>query len=175
MRLILFLSISILTQPMILFQFNHNSNIDHWKILDDVVMGGRSNGNFKINTDGHGEFSGKISLDNNGGFSSLRYYFETVDSSKYSKFKIRIKGDGKTYQFRVKDNTNDRHSYIYSFKTSSEWQTVEVPFGEMYASFRGYRLDIPNFDGKQMEEIAFLIGNKKEEHFKLLIDSITLE
>ncbi|MBV7267881.1 CIA30 family protein [Winogradskyella sp. WHY3] len=162
-------------QPMILFQFKYNSNIDNWKILDDVVMGGRSDGNFKVNTDGHGEFSGKISLDNNGGFSSLRYYFETVDSSKYSKFKIRIKGDGKTYQFRVKNDGSDKYSYIYSFKTSSEWQAVEIPFDEMYASFRGYRLDIPNFDGKQMEEIAFLIGNKKEEHFKLLIDSITLE
>ena len=45
----------------------------------------------------------------------------------------------------------------------------------MYASFRGYRLDIPNFKGQQMEEIAFLIGNKKEESFKLLIDSIILE
>jgi hypothetical protein len=45
----------------------------------------------------------------------------------------------------------------------------------MYASFRGYRLDIPNFKGDQMQEIAFLISNKKQEEFRLFIDSISIE
>ncbi len=160
---------------MTLFEFSAESNIDNWQILDDVVMGGRSDGHFKINKDGHGEYTGNVSLENNGGFSSLRYYFETVDSSDYTKFKIRIKGDGKSYQFRVKSNRYDRYSYIFKFETTEDWQTIEIPFEDMYASFRGYRLDIPNFEGKQMEEVAFLIGNKKKESFKLLIDSITLE
>ncbi|MBC2845734.1 CIA30 family protein [Winogradskyella flava] len=160
---------------MTLFNFNSDSDISSWRILDDVVMGGRSDGHFKINSDGHGEYTGDVSLENNGGFSSLRYYFETVDATEYSKFNIRIKGDGKTYQFRVKDNDSDRHSYIYEFDTTADWQTIEIPFDKMYASFRGYRLDIPNFKGQQMEEIAFLIGNKKEESFKLLIDTIILE
>lgn len=169
------LVIILFLQSMTLFEFSAESNIDNWQILDDVVMGGRSDGHFKINKDGHGEYTGNVSLENNGGFSSLRYYFETVDSSDYTKFKIRIKGDGKSYQFRVKSNRYDRYSYIFKFETTENWQTIEIPFEDMYASFRGYRLDIPNFEGKQMEEIAFLIGNKKKESFKLLIDSITLE
>lgn len=169
------LVIILFLQSMTLFEFSAESNIDNWQILDDVVMGGRSNGHFKINKDGHGEYTGNVSLENNGGFSSLRYYFETVDSSDYTKFKIRIKGDGKSYQFRVKSNRSERYSYIYKFETTEDWQTIEIPFEDMYASFRGYRLDIPNFEGKQMAEIAFLIGNKKKESFKLLIDSITLE
>ncbi len=175
MRPFLFVFVILLQQSMTLFQFTTESTIDNWRILDDVVMGGRSDGHFKINADGHGEYTGDVSLENNGGFSSLRYYFETVDASKYSKFKLRLKGDGKTYQFRVKDDRYHRYSYIYKFETTGEWQTVEIPFGDMYASFRGYRVDIPNFKGNQMEEIAFLIGNKKEERFKLLIDVITLE
>ena len=170
-----FIIILLLMQSMTLFQFNSDSNIENWRILDDVVMGGCSNGEFKINTDGYGEYYGEVSLENNGGFSSLRYDFESLDSSKYLKFRLRIKGDGKTYQFRVKSNTNDRHSFIYNFKTTKDWQNVDIPFSDMFASFRGYRLDIPNFNGQQMEEIAFLIGNKKEETFKLLIDTITLE
>nr|WP_299368777.1 CIA30 family protein [Winogradskyella sp.] len=171
----IFLLITIFLQSMTIFQFNADSNIDNWRILDDVVMGGRSDGHFKINSDGHGEYTGNVSLENNGGFSSLRYDFETVNSSKYSKFKLRLKGDGKIYQFRVKDNRYNRYSYIYKFETTGDWQTVEIPFNAMYASFRGYRLDIPNFKGDQMEEIAFLIGNKKKESFKLLIDTIRLE
>lgn len=175
MKLISLLFVSIFIQSMTLFQFTSDSDISNWRILDDVVMGGRSNGNFKLNSNGHGEYSGEVSIENNGGFSSLRYYFDTVNSSDYSKFKIRVKGDGKTYQFRVKDAQSNRYSYIHEFKTSEEWQIIEIPFSSMYASFRGYRLDIPNFKGNQMEEIAFLIGNKKEERFKLLIDKITLE
>ena len=175
MRLFLFVSVILFQHSMTLFQFTSNSNLDNWKILDDVVMRGRSDGHFKVNDDGHGEYYGDISLANNGGFSSLRYYFDTVDASDYSKFKIRVKGDGKTYQLRVKDSRYHGYSYIYKFETTGEWQTVEIPFGDMYASFRGYRVDIPNFKGDQMEEIAFLIGNKKKESFKLLIDTIGLE
>ncbi|WP_296347392.1 CIA30 family protein [Winogradskyella sp.] len=175
MRTILFVLILLLQQSMTLFQFNTDSSIENWRILDDVVMGGRSDGHFKINSDGHGEYTGNVSLENNGGFSSLRYYFDTLNSSEYTKFKLRIKGDGKTYQFRVKDSQYNRYSYIYTFETTEDWQTVEIEFEKMYASFRGYRLDIPNFKGDQMAEIAFLIGNKKKESFKLIIDSITLE
>lgn len=175
MRPFLILIILVVQTSMPIFQFNADSKIDNWRILDDVVMGGRSNGEFKINDDGFGEYMGDVSLENNGGFSSLRYYFDTVDSQDYNKFKLKIKGDGKTYQFRVKDRRYNRYSYIYKFETTGEWQTVEIPFNDMYASFRGYRLDIPNFKGDQMQEIAFLIGNKKKESFKLLIDSISLE
>ncbi|MDB9755251.1 CIA30 family protein [Winogradskyella sp.] len=167
--------LTLFIQSMVVFNFTPKSDLYNWKIIDDVVMGGRSDGNFKINEQGHGEFTGAISLRNNGGFSSLRYNFKTVNSSKFSKFVIRIKGDGKAYQFRVKDQRNNRYSYIYQFTTTTDWQTIEIPFSKMYASFRGYSLDMPNYNGTQMEEIAFLIGNKKEENFKLLIDAIALE
>ncbi|MFP4846463.1 CIA30 family protein [Winogradskyella sp. PE311] len=175
MRFLAVLILLTFYQNMTLFNFSTDSDISNWQILDDVVMGGRSNGNFKLNTAGYGEFYGAISLKNNGGFSSLRYYFDAIESKTYSKFVIKLKGDGKSYQFRVKDKSSNRHSYIFKFNTTTDWQTVEIPFSKMYASFRGYELDIPNYDGKTMSEVAILIGNKKEESFKLLIDSITLE
>lgn len=162
-------------QQMTLFDFNFESNIRNWKIVDDVVMGGRSDGNFKINDTGYGEFSGDVSLKNNGGFSSVRYNFNTVSSSNFKSFQLRIKGDGNSFQFRVKSSNRQRFSYIYTFNTSGDWETISIPFNKMEPAFRGYKLDQPNFDGLQMEEIAFLIGNKKEQSFKLFIDSIILE
>lgn len=162
-------------QQMTLFDFNFESNIRNWKIVDDVVMGGRSDGNFKINDTGYGEFSGDVSLKNNGGFSSVRYNFNTVSSSNFKSFQLRIKGDGNPFQFRVKSSNRQRFSYIYTFNTSGDWETISIPFNKMEPAFRGYKLDQPNFDGVQMEEIAFLIGNKKEQSFKLFIDSIILE
>ena len=88
---------------------------------------------------------------------------------------LKIKGDGKRYQFRIKSESYQRHSHIQYFETSGDWQTVKLKLADFYPTFRGMRLRIPNYDGQSMEEIAFLIGNKKKENFELLIDSITLE
>ena len=160
---------------MILYDFSFKNNASDWYILDDVVMGGQSQGQFKINETGHGQFYGNVSLENNGGFSSVRYQFETKDVSDYSKIKLRIKGDGKTYQFRLKKNPGDSASYIYEFETSDKWMTIEIPFSDMYPGFRGRKLTQPNYEGDYMSEIAFLIGNKKAQDFILLIDSIELK
>lgn len=158
-----------------LYNFNSNSNSRDWYIVDDVVMGGRSNGDFKITDDGHGLFSGSVSLENNGGFSSVRHRFSTKDVASYSGFILRIKGDGKSYQFRAKTSSRDYASYIYEFETTSDWMTIEIPFSEMYPSFRGRRLNQPNFEGNYLSEIAFLIGNKKSQDFELLIDKIEIK
>ena len=160
---------------MTLYNFNPESNTNDWYILDDVVMGGRSNGKFKIDNEGHGMFYGNVSLENNGGFSSVRYQFKTKDVSGHSKIKLRIKGDGKTYQFRIKTNSRDYASYIYEFETTKDWMTIEIPFSKLYPSFRGRRLNQPNFEGEFLSEIAFLIGNKTPQEFQLLIDSIELK
>lgn len=158
----------------VIFDFNKKADIRHWVIVDDVVMGGKSSGAFKLNADGFGVFEGSISLDNNGGFSSLRYQFEKIPMKEYTKIIVKLQGDGKEYQFRVKTNSGDYYSYIVPFLTSGEWQEIAFPLKDMYPSFRGRRLDQPNFSDDYIEEIAFLIGNKKEEQFRLLIDQIAL-
>lgn len=162
------------TNQHIIFDFNHNSDISNWRVVDDVVMGGVSNGNFKMNKDGFGSFYGAISLENNGGFSSLRYRFETKSIKGYSKAVLRVKGDGKVYQFRIKKAYQDYQSYISKFTTNGEWQTIVIDLSEMYPGFRGRVLNMPNLSTNTIEEIAFLIGNKKAENFKLLVDKIYL-
>jgi len=158
-----------------IFDFDQNSDLSNWRIIDDVVMGGRSAGNFEINKEGHGHFYGIVSLENYGGFSSVRYNFEPKNVSQFSVCKIRLKGDGKQYQFRVKSSKYDRLSYIYTFETSDEWVTITIPLAKMYPSFRGRRLDMPNYPIEELSEIAFLIANKKAESFELELDNIILE
>ena len=159
----------------IIFDFNKNSSISNWIVVDDVVMGGKSNGNFQLNKDGKGVFSGKISLDNNGGFSSVRFGFNKLNVEKFKYIVLKIKGDGKNYQFRIKHKSSDYASYITSFSSSGEWQEIEIPLNSMYPSFRGRKLDEPNFFHKSIEEVTFLIANKKNEDFILLIDKIELK
>lgn len=160
---------------MTIFDFNTKSNITNWRIVDDVVMGGRSNGTFGLSDSGTGLFKGKVSLENNGGFSMIQYSFDKKQVEKFTKVSIKLKGDGKSYQFRIKTNGSDYYSYVTSFNTSGDWQTITIPFSSMYPAFRGRKLDAENYPGKQMELIAFLIGNKKAESFQLEIENITLK
>lgn len=170
---ILLLSSSIASN--VIFDFNKSSDIENWIIIDDVVMGGKSSGSFTLNSEGHGVFEGAISLENNGGFSSVRYKFEKLLLKESTKITLKIKGDGKKYQLRIKSNSGDYYSYIYSFSTTGEWEELEIPLRDMYPSFRGRKLDQPNFSKDTIEEIGFLIGNKRKEKFKLLIDKIELK
>lgn len=159
----------------VIFDFNRKSNVEDWVIIDDVVMGGRSSGTFSLNADGFGVFEGAVSLENNGGFSSVRYRFQKMPVKDYTKVIIRLKGDGKQYQFRIKSSSGDYYSYIATFSTTGAWQEIEIPLEDMYPSFRGRRLNLPDFSKDHIEEVAFLIGNKKEERFKLLLDKIELK
>lgn len=163
-----------MNSPLI-FDFNKDSDISDWKMVNDVVMGGESSGSFKLSEDGYGLFTGHVSLENNGGFSSVQYAFEAMSVKGFSSIKIRLLGDGKDYQFRIKNRSGDYYSYVYTFSTSGKWEEVKIPLKEMYPSFRGRKLDMPNFSGDKIEQVTFLIGNKKEQDFKLLIDKIELK
>ncbi len=161
-------------EPLSVFDFNSESDLSNWIIMDDVVMGGRSDGNFEINQDGNGIFFGKVSLENNGGFSSVQYRFEEKAIQNYKTCTIHLKGDGKSYQFRIKSKKFDAHSYIFHFETTGEWETIEIPLGEMYPSFRGRKLDMPDFPVEEFSQISFLISNKKAENFSLELDWMNL-
>lgn len=159
----------------VLFEFNSKSDLSNWQVVNDGVMGGRSKSQFYLSDQGEGVFEGKISLENNGGFCSVRYICDPISISNSSFFSIRLKGDGKQYQFRVKSKRNDPQSYVYSFQTSGEWETVKIPVVELYPAFRGQKLRMPNYNGARLEEIAFLIGNNETESFKLLIAAIKVQ
>ena len=100
---------------MMIFDFTKDANMQNWFVVDDSVMGGVSAGKMGVNEEGHGMFQGHVSLDNNGGFSSIRYNAGKTKLQGYCKFVIALKGDGKAYQFRVKTKSSQYYSYIVSF------------------------------------------------------------
>ena len=72
MTFILMMILSVPMNPGIIFDFNKDSDLRNWFVVDDVVMGGRSSGSFELSPDGHGVFKVNVSLENNGGFCSIR-------------------------------------------------------------------------------------------------------
>ncbi len=155
--------------------FNTQSTLEDWRVVDDVVMGGISDSQFFIDRAGHGNFTGSVSLENNGGFCSIRYNAPKMYIKDYSRFVIRLKGDGKRYQFRVKKRMFDRATYVKYFDTTGDWQTIEIKMEELYPSWRGQRLEGDNYDGRILGQLGFLIANYKAESFQLKIDKIYLE
>ena len=160
---------------LVLFDFSATDDWSGWAIENDVVMGGRSSSQLQRSDDGNAIFKGEVSLENNGGFASVQYRFPSKDIQGYTTAVLRIKGDGKKYQFRIKENLQDRASYIYEFQTSVNWQTLEIPLNKMKPVYRGRDLDMPNFSASFIQEIRFLIGNKKPQEFRLEIDKIELQ
>lgn len=158
-----------------IFDFSNTKKLESWEVTDDVVMGGRSNSRFSINSEGKSVFQGKVSTENNGGFSSVRYRFNPIKVEGFSKFKLKVNGGNQRFQFRLKEKQTDDHSYIQYFETKGDWQEISIPLNEMYPTFRGRKLDIPYFSNKYIDEIGFLIGNGKHEDFKLKIKEIFLK
>jgi len=138
-------------------------------------MGGVSKSDIMRSASGNGLFKGYVSLENNGGFASVRYEKSIKNVQGYQYVKLRVKGKPSIYQFRLKKNKREEvHSYVQEFDVTSEWQTVRLKLSDFYPRFRGRSLNLPNFNADKIEEVAILIGNKRKEEFELEIDSIYL-
>ena len=159
----------------VLFNFTEPAAMRGWQVEDDVVMGGRSQGTISRDSSGHLVFRGDVSLENDGGFSSIQNNFDPIDVSKYQHAIIRLKGDGKDYRFIAESEKDARHYYVAEFTTSGEWQDIRIPLRTMYPMRRGDRLNIPDYPAETLSQVRFMIANGRAESFQLKIASIQLE
>lgn len=158
----------------VIFEFNTSCNIDAWQVVDDVVMGGSSSSEIILNKYGNGVFKGNVSIENNGGFSSIRFNENKIETTSNKTILLKLKGDGSVFQFRVKRSKYERHSYIFNFQTNGDWETIEIPLSEMTPSFRGLKFDISNFNHDNIQQIGFLKASNKNTSFQLEIKHIHL-
>ena len=147
-----------------------------WRIVDDGVMGGLSQGQREIVREGVLRFHGNLSLQNNGGFSSLRTGNVEMDLSKAEGVLLRVKGDGRTYQVRFSTDARYRGremSFQADFVTKKgEWTEVKVPFTRFRGTWRGEDLPDKVFDPAKIRRIGLQLADKKEGAFELHVDWI---
>jgi monofunctional biosynthetic peptidoglycan transglycosylase len=176
------LFISFLTQikptntMIVLEDFKPEKRLE-WQIINDGVMGGISEGLFKINPDQTADFQGNVSLENNGGFTSVRALLKEASSGSFQKIVVRSRGDGKTYSFRIRTDSNfDGVAYACNFRAiKDEWTEYEFTPTEFTPTFRGRILNnvVPLKETK-IKQIGFLIAEKQSGPFALKIDWIKL-
>ncbi len=171
-----------------LFDFtNPTPNIrEIWGSVDDVVMGG-------VSASGMGWggasaiFSGRVSIDNSGGFASVRTrnFEPTFDLSNYTGIELRVKGDGQRYKLFIRTETAwDGVGYACSFDTDRDWLTVKVPFDKLVPVFRAKVVNpSPQFDRTQIRSFQLMLSKFEYDRelnprftpglFALEIESIT--
>lgn len=144
-------------------------------VVDDAVMGGISAGNLQVGKDGTAIFSGIVSLENDGGFSSVKMRYQSGPLAAYQGISLLVKGDGKVYSLRLKtDNANNGFTYRAKFQTESDhWQTVYLPFETFTAVFRGRQVpEAAALNPDEIQQIGFLIADKQDGPFRLEVASI---
>ena len=178
---ILFLTVVSLTvvkaenKSVTLFDTKNNLKILRWSIVNDTVMGGRSKSSWKRLDGKNAKFAGTLSLENNGGFCSVRTYPKDLGLDKTEGFLIKVLGDGRSYSLNARSRkARGGVNYRANFATTKGKITeFWLPFKEFKPCWRGSQIkDLPTLKGGDIEGIGFLLGDKKPGVFKLEIVKI---
>ena len=178
MKLILALMSIVLTSnaadTIPLLDTNGKTSKIKWNIVNDTVMGGRSSSRWSKNSSAL-SFEGFLSLENNGGFASVRHDLNNINLSSTEGIFIKVKGDGRKYQFRIRSQASRWANYSQEFKTKKDTvQSFFLPYKDFKPSWRGRSVrNVPTLTGKDVRGIGFLLGDKVQGKFKLDILNIS--
>jgi hypothetical protein len=165
------------TEETILLNASNMNTENKWRIVNDGVMGGFSSSKVIVNDESKIVFNGNVSLENNGGFASLRSPVRDYNFEKYSGVQIKIKGDGKRYSISMKETTYfSGYFYTSTFETKKDqWITVKIPFNQFKLYYFGKESKSnKNIPLNNIKEISLLIGDKQEGDFRAEIEYLRL-
>ena len=170
---LIFNSALLMSQNIDIVNPEKNIGINNWIIVNDNVMGGVSNSTLSLNEENNLVFNGNVSLDNNGGFASVRHGLKKGILKGIKSFKILIKGDGNIYKLRFRQE-NRRAAYSSDFRSKAgKWIEIEIPLENLTPSWRGYYYsDYPEIDLEKVVSLGIQISDKQEGNFELEIKSI---
>jgi monofunctional biosynthetic peptidoglycan transglycosylase len=161
-----------------LFEFTEADAAKDWQTVNDGVMGGVSVGKFKITDAKTMEFFGTLSLENNGGFASVRTKAKKLDLENGDTLVAKVRGDGREYMLNLYPS---RQRVAYSYRATvqtkkEEWIEVQIPLDEFEANSFGRRVkDAGPVKPDEINAIGFMLGDKKAGPFKLEIEWIRVD
>jgi len=162
----------IFSQNITLVDPSNNIGINKWGIVNDGVMGGISQSNIYLNEINNIIFAGNVSLENNGGFASIRRVFDGTQLKESSTFLLRVKGDGNIYKFRL-TMKGSYANYSADFKTTKDqWMNIEIPVENFKPYYFGRSIRAPKLKVRKVNSMGILISNKQEGDFSLEIEYI---
>ena len=154
----------------LIFNFNTPESSKNWVSVNDNVMGGISDGKFKITQEKTLLFYGNLSLANNGGFASIRCLPAQLGLKKNDSIYFQAKGDGLEYTMNLYTNKRlTAFSYRQSFQTkNNEWVEISLPLEKFIATSFGKVIPKAEpINPTDIESLGFMLGDKKPGAFQV--------
>ena len=161
--------------PAVLASFQEKDSLKGWISVNDGVMGGVSKGGFKRTEAGTLLFSGRLSLENNGGFASIRTEPRPMDLKGASTLLIKARGDGRTYWAELRTaGQMGASSYRADLPTrKGEWIETRIPLVDFKLQAFGKTLPGGAVNAAKVDSLGFTLADKKAGPFELEIEQIS--
>lgn len=161
-----------------LFDFAHPAAASDWQAVNDGVMGGVSDGRFRITDRSTLEFFGTLSLANNGGFASVRSRERKLGLENGDVLVARVRGDGRAYSMNLYvPRPLTAFSYRAAVRTTKgEWVEARLPLDGFVATRFGRVVpDAGPVDPADVTALGFLLGDKTAGPFTLEVGWVKAE
>lgn len=159
-----------------LFDFTGTEAAQQWQAVNDGVMGGVSDGRFRITHKNTLEFYGTLSLENNGGFTSVRGPIDErlgallADATQLT---VQATGDGKVYLLQLR--TVDDQLYVQRFTTVAEVEQtypLDLTAFEPVGRFLDPLPDAAPLDPSRVAQVVIYLLDKQEGAFRMAVRRI---
>jgi len=165
------LSCPVFAAERVLAEFTAQDEL-RWQTVNDGVMGGLSRGAPTV-SGGTLTFQGTISLENNGGFSSIRTRRSALKLGGFAGISLRVRGDGRTYKLALRTgNTGRWIAYWAEFRATKDWREVRLPFSAFAPTSFGRKLPGPKLAVDRIDSVGFMLYDKQAGPFKLEVERI---
>ena len=161
-----------------LFRFESAASIAEWSAIDDGVMGGVSRSRMRYDPAGHAVFEGVVSLENNGGFASVRSRAMDLGVPVAADYVLELRGDGKRYKLNLRtDDAFDGLHYQAEFEApAGTWTLIRLPVSGFRPGFRGRSVPgAPPMDPAGVRQMGLMIADRQAGSFALAVRSIRVE
>lgn len=135
--------------------------------VNDSVMGGVSWSEFDADSSA---FAGVLSIENNGGFASVRFANPQPDLTGVRSLVLTHRGDGRTYQLRLRDERRlDGVAWRASFETQpGAWIETEIPLEAFVPTFRGRTLQgVEPLRKDSVLQISIMLATNEPGEFRV--------
>lgn len=149
--------------------FTNPNTMRDCSIVNDSVMGGVSQSGLR--QDVHGMFfEGFVSLENNGGFTSMRTAVRFPQGTQ--RIELIAKGDGKRYKLVLRTELATRVTYVADFIAEPTWQTYRFNLSQFNSTFRGQAVNAPTLSFSNVIEFGILISNNQAGSFGIQLKTL---
>lgn len=148
-----------------------------WQAIDDRVMGGLSNSRLRFDDAGWAVFEGEVSLQNRGGFASVRASTRVLSQTGAAGYQLTVLGDGRSYKFNLRtDEALDGLSYQASFQPpAGVWTEQSVLVASMRPTFRGQLVPrAPRLQPERVCQVGWMVADGQAGPFALGIRELAV-